>query len=167
LRKYKPRSAATSRTAAEIRRAFEAHGWSICSRPGTLVARSPELPGSDLSAVELALGLGVDEEQLGGFSRARKRGVGPVASEVLGATDDARPFHGGTLDGERVGVLNIPGDIRRIEAALRARVRMSSRTCPIEESAHASATASPTIRIVRVEMKTARSRRPATANLSV
>ena len=82
----------------------------------SLVAQSAGLAGGDLSAVELALGLGVDEEQLSWFSRARERGVGPVAGEVLGAPDHARPLDGGALDGVRgqhVGVLEVLGHVRR------------------------------------------------------
>ena len=91
----------------------------------SLVARSASVAGGDLDAVELALGLGVGDEQLGGFSRARERGVGPVAREVLGAPDDARPLHGSSLDGvrgERVGVLQMLGHIRGVEAAMGAAV---------------------------------------------
>jgi hypothetical protein len=72
--------------------------------PGAISARSSSL--------------GVEEEQLGWFSRARERGVGPVAGEVLGASDDARPLHGGALDGVRgqhVGVLEMLGHVRSIE----------------------------------------------------
>ena len=91
----------------------------------SLVARSASVAGRDLDAVELALGEGVDDEQLGWFSRARERGVGPVAGEVLGAPDDARPLHGSSLDGvrgEHVGVLQMLGHIGDIEAALGAGV---------------------------------------------
>ena len=101
------------------------HGGLEALDRGSLVAQSAGLAGGDLGAVELAFGRGVEEEQLGWFSRARERGVGPVAREVLGAPDDARPLHGGALDGvrgQRVGVLEMLGHIRSIEAALGAGV---------------------------------------------
>jgi hypothetical protein len=91
----------------------------------SLVAQTAGLAGGNLSAVELALRLGVDDEQLGWFLRARERGVGPVAREVLGAPDDARPLHGGALHGVRgqhVGVLEMLGHIRSVEAAVGAGV---------------------------------------------
>ena len=91
----------------------------------SLVAESVGLAGGDLNAVELAFGLSVEEEQFGWFSRARERGVGPVAREVLRATDDARPLHGGALDGVRgqhVGVLEMLGHVGSVEAALGAGV---------------------------------------------
>ena len=101
------------------------HGGLEALDRGSLVAQSAGLAGGDLGAVELALGRGVDEEQLGGFSRAREGGVGPVAGEVLGVTDDARPLHGAALDGvrgQRVGVLEMLGHIGGVEAALGAGV---------------------------------------------
>ena len=91
----------------------------------SLLAQSTGLAGGDLDAVELAFGLGVDDEQLRWSSRARERGVGPVAGEVLGATDDARPLDGASLDGvrgQRVGVLQILSHIGGIEPALGATV---------------------------------------------
>ena len=91
----------------------------------SLVAQFAGLAGGDLGAVELALGRGVDDEQLGWFARARERGVGPVAGEVLGAADHARPLDRASLDGvrgQRVGVLEVLGHVRSIEAALGAGV---------------------------------------------
>jgi hypothetical protein len=91
----------------------------------SLVDQSAGLAGGDLVSVDLPFGRGVDDEQLGGFSRARERGVGPVAREVLRATDDARPLHGSALDGVRgqhVGVLQMLGHVRSIEPALGASV---------------------------------------------
>ena len=101
------------------------HGRLQALDRGSLVAQSVGLAGGDLGAVELVLGRGVDEEQLGGFSRARERGVGPVAGEVLRTSDHARPLNGGALDGVRgqhVGVLEMLGHIGSIEAALGAGV---------------------------------------------
>ena len=90
------------------------------------------LVGGDLGAVELAFGWGVDEEQLGGFSRARERGVGPVAGEVVGVPDDAGPLHGAALDGvrgQRVGVLEVLGHVGGVEACA-GRRRRCARGCP-------------------------------------
>ena len=101
------------------------HGGLEALERGSLVAQSTRPARGDLGAVELAVGRGVEEEQLGGFSRARERGVGPVAREVLRATDDARPLHGGALDGVRgqhVGVLQMLSHIGGIKAALGAGV---------------------------------------------
>ena len=101
------------------------HGGLEALDRGSLVAQSAGLAGGDLGAVELAVGRGVEDEQLGGFSRARERGVGPVAREVLRATDDTRPLHGASLDGvrgQRVGVLEMLGHVRSVEAALGAAV---------------------------------------------
>jgi Phage integrase family len=73
--------------------------------------------GCDLVAVELVLGRGVDDEDLGGVACAGQGGVGPVAGEVVGVPDDAGPIDGPALDrvrGEGVGVLEVLGDVRSV-----------------------------------------------------
>jgi hypothetical protein len=74
------------------------HGGIEALDRGSLVAQTAGLAGRDLSSVELAFGRGVEDEQFGGFSRARERGVGAVAGEVLASSDDARPLHDGALE---------------------------------------------------------------------
>jgi TrkA family protein len=101
------------------------HGRPEALNRGSLVAQSTGLAGGDLSAVELAFGRDVEDEEVGWFSRARERGVGPVAGEVLGSSDDAGPLDGGAMDGvrgQRVGVLEMLGHIPGIEPALGAGV---------------------------------------------
>ena len=101
------------------------HGGLEAFDRGSLVAQRPGLAGGDLGSVEFVLGRGVDDEQFGGLSSARERGVGPVAREVLGATDNARPLDGGPLEsvrGQHVAVLHMLGHIGAVEAALGAGV---------------------------------------------
>ena len=91
----------------------------------SLVAEFGRLVRRDLSAVEFALGWGVDEEQLRWLSCTREGGVGPVAGEVVGMAHDAGPLHGAALDRVRrqgVGVLEVLGHVDGVETALRAGV---------------------------------------------
>ena len=100
---------AASRRSSGVRWSPSSAGWS----------------GRDLGAVELALGWGVDEEQLGWLACAGEGGVGPVAGEVVGVSHDAGPLDGAALDGVRgqgVGVLEVLGHVGGVEGALRAGV---------------------------------------------
>ena len=75
-----------------------------------------------LSIVSVGL---ADHVQPGALAGARERGVGPFASELVGAADDDGPFDGGALGavaGERVGVLDVAAHIGEIKLALVAAV---------------------------------------------